>query len=139
MDVDEEEYRRWIDMAERTLKSAERDAEAGDYNWACFKAHQAGEFALRAVLYGAGKPARGHSVTRLLRELGAFAEVGEDLYWRAALLDKLYVPTRYVDAWSEGVPYEYYTRRDADEAIEAARALVDFAKRLWASLSGGRS
>lgn len=75
MDVDE--YRRWLDMAERTVKPAVRDAEGGDYNWACFKAHQAAEFALKALLYGIGRPVRGHSATRLLREISAFAEVGK--------------------------------------------------------------
>ena len=112
--MDEGEFRRWIEMAERTVRSAVRDMEAGDYNWACFKAHQAAEFAAKALLYGLGKPARGCSVLRLLREASAFVEVGEEVLVDAALLDKFYIPTRYVDAWSEGVPYEYYTRGDAE-------------------------
>jgi len=53
-------------MARRTLESARRDVEGGDYNWACFKAHQAAEFAVKGLLYGVGKPARGHSVFKLL-------------------------------------------------------------------------
>ncbi|MEZ0319665.1 MAG: HEPN domain-containing protein [Pyrobaculum sp.] len=135
--MDESEYKRWIDMAERTLKSAFRDAEGGDYNWACFKAHQSAEFALKALLYGVGKPARGHSVTRLLKEVSALVEVGEELFELAALLDKFYVPTRYVDAWSEGVPYEYFTRRDAESAINAASKILEFVKKTWTRLSGG--
>lgn len=124
-------------MAERTLRSALRDAESGDYNWACFKAHQAAEFALKALLYGIGKPARGHSATRLLREISALVEVGEELFEDAALLDKFYVPTRYVDAWSEGVPYEYFTRRDAESAIGAAEKIIEFVKKTWTRLGGG--
>lgn len=135
--MDCEEYRRWIDMAERTLRSAERDVEAGDYNWACFKAHQAAEFAAKALLYGMGKPVRGHSVLRLLREASAFVEAGEKVLEDAALLDKFYVPTRYVDAWSEGVPYEYYTRGDAEAAVRAAERIIAFVKEAWRLLSGG--
>jgi len=137
--VDVAELKRWMFMAERTLESAVRDMEGGDYNWACFKAHQAGEFAVKAVLYGIGKPARGHAITRLLRELAAFVPVGEDAFEDAALLDKFYVPTRRVDAWSEGVPFEYYTRRDAGSAIEAARRIIEFARGIWRSLGGEKS
>lgn len=137
--MDVAEFKRWMTMAERTLESALRDMESGDYNWACFKAHQAGEFAVKAVLYGIGKPTRGHAITRLLRELAAFVPVEEDVFEDAALLDKFYVPTRYVDAWSEGVPYEYYTRRDAELAIEAARRIIEFARGIWRSLGGEKS
>lgn len=111
-------------MAERTSRSAAGDAEAGDYNWACFKAHQAGGYAVKALLYGVGKPARGHAITKLLQEASQFVKVGEEVWEWAALLDKFYVPTRYVDAWSEGAPYEYYTRRDAEAALRAAEGLI---------------
>jgi len=50
--LDVSEYERWTRSAVRTLESAERDAEHGDYNWACFKAHQAAEKALKALLWG---------------------------------------------------------------------------------------
>jgi len=40
--------------------------EDGDHNWACFKAHQAAGFAVKGLLYGAGRPARGRSVSKLL-------------------------------------------------------------------------
>lgn len=54
--MDIEEYERWIKSAEKTLQSAKEDLERGDYNWACFKAQQAAEKALKAFLYGLGKP-----------------------------------------------------------------------------------
>ena len=56
-------------MAERTLASAVRDMKAGDYN-------QAGEYAVKALLYGIVRPVRGHSITRLLRELSELVQVG---------------------------------------------------------------
>ena len=37
--------------ATRTLESAKHDADHGDYNWACFKAHQAAGKALKALLW----------------------------------------------------------------------------------------
>jgi hypothetical protein len=41
--LDEVEFERWLRSALRTLESAKRDLEFGDYNWACFKAHQVAE------------------------------------------------------------------------------------------------
>jgi len=51
---DQEEYRRWMKQAEATLSSAKRDKDYGDYNWCCFKAQQAAEFAVKGLLYGVG-------------------------------------------------------------------------------------
>jgi len=63
--LDEGEFERWMRSAEATLSSARRDAEGGDYGWACFKAHQAAEKALKALLWGSGNPTYGHSLKRL--------------------------------------------------------------------------
>jgi HEPN domain-containing protein len=59
--VDYVEFSRWLVMARRTLESTRRGAESGN-----FKVHQAAEFAAEGLLYGAGGPARGHSVYKLL-------------------------------------------------------------------------
>lgn len=48
--LDKEEFERWRRQARGILTSARRDKEAGDYAWACFKAEQAGQFALKALL-----------------------------------------------------------------------------------------
>ncbi len=133
--LDYSEFSRWMDMAKRTLESARRDAEGGDYNWACFKAQQAAEFAVKAYLYGIGQPRAGHAVSLLLSHIGA----PEELVDKAKYLDKMYVPTRYPNAWSEGAPYQYYTRRDAEEAIEICREVIDYIEARWKALrsSGG--
>ncbi|WP_054856541.1 HEPN domain-containing protein [Vulcanisaeta sp. JCM 16159] len=135
--VDVEEFSRWILMAKRTLESARGDEERGDYNWSCFKAHQASEFAVKAILYGVGRPTRGHSITHLLSELSRMVQVPIDIMDLGKFLDKFYVPTRYVDAWSEGVPYEYFTRSDAEMAIKAAERIITFIEDLWRGLLSG--
>ncbi len=61
--LDEDEYKRWIAMAKKTLESARRDLEGGDYNWACFKSQQSAEFAVKAILWGIGEPRYGHAVS----------------------------------------------------------------------------
>ena len=71
--LDTDEFNRWIDSAMKTLESAKRDFNAKDYNWACFKAQQAVEKALKAILWGIGKPRIGHALKKIMeavREAG---------------------------------------------------------------------
>ncbi len=119
--LDCEESLRWLRQAEYTLRSAESDEKLGFYAWACFKAHQVAEYALKAVLRGAGLESFGHDLLSLwgrarevCGELGGLREC-------ITLLNKMYIPTRYPDAWaSPSAPYENYTRRDAESALECA-------------------
>jgi len=136
--LDDNEFRRWMESARRTLESAKRDARYGDYNWACFKAHQAAGKALKALLWGCGKPRVGHSLPRLLsgieEELG-IAPPG-DIREACMRLNKFYTPTRYPDAWSEGIPEEYYSEKEALEAIELAKMVIEWVEEVWRRLSG---
>jgi len=78
------------------LESAHGDLDRGDYNWACFKAQQAAEAAIKALLHGLGMPAYGHSISRLLTGIKSKeVPVPEDVIEYAKTLDKYYVPTRY--------------------------------------------
>ncbi|MCS7131019.1 MAG: HEPN domain-containing protein, partial [Archaeoglobaceae archaeon] len=70
-----EEFERWMKQAEQTLKSSERDKNAKDYSWACFKAHQAAEFAIKGLLYGLGIMTYGHSLKRLIDLLSQKIEI----------------------------------------------------------------
>ena len=137
--LDKNEYTRWLEAAEKTLDSARGDVERGDYNWACFKAQQAAELAVKGLMYGVGRPVFGHSVARLLerlhRELGL--ELPQEVLECGKFLDKLYIPTRYPDAWSEGSPHYYYTRGDAEKALACAEMILDWVRATWSRLSGG--
>ena len=116
--LDETEYSRWISSAKKTLESARGDLNRGDYNWACFKAQQAAEMAVKALLHGLGLPAYGHSISKLLINLRSKGlQVSNDIINLAKSLDKYYIPTRYPNAWVEGTPYDYYTVEDAESAI----------------------
>ena len=135
--LDEDEFKRWFNMALATVRSAEGDLERGDYNWACFKAHQSAEFAVKGLLRGLGLSAYGHSVSALLAaaptELKAL-----NLLQQAKTLDKYYVPTRYPNAWAEGSPSDYYTREDASQAIGYAKSIIGWVEEAWRSLKQGR-
>lgn len=123
---DHDEYHRWMEQARHTLSSARRDLEEGDYAWSCFKSQQAGEYAAKAVLRGYGCLAAGHSILRLLEELAEGGVALDDVAFRCGkMLDRHYIPTRYPDAYPAGSPFEFYDEKAAEEALDAARLLID--------------
>ena len=126
--LDDKEYERWMKEAKRTLNSARRDMDEGDHNWACFKAQQAAEYAIKAFLWGIGEPKYGHSLMRLISYL---REVPDHIREACARLDKFYTAPRYADVWSEGSPSDYYTRSEAEEAISLAQKIIDFIEKRW--------
>jgi HEPN domain-containing protein len=135
--LDAQEYERWMKSAYKTLESARRDRENGFYNWAYFKTHLASEKALKALLWGIGRPRPGHALIHLLlhleEELGA--EAPATVKQACATLDKYHIPTRYPDAWVEGSPEDYFTESDADNALGKALVIVKWVEGLWRELS----
>ena len=66
-------------------------------------------------------------------------DVPQEISSAALTLDKLYVPTRYPNAWAEGAPHEFYSREDAVEALECSRKIIDWVEELWKCLKRERS
>jgi HEPN domain-containing protein len=124
------EYDRWMKSAKTTLRSATNDKLSEFYNWTCFKAQQASEYAVMAYLRGTGKCYYGHSISLLLVDL----QFSKEIVDLAKNIDKYYIPTRYTDAWSEGNPEDYYTLEDASEAIECTERIINEIEAKWKSL-----
>lgn len=115
----------WLAQATHDLDHARHALEAGDYDWACFAAHQAAEKAVKALFLHLGGEAWGHSVARLLQDLRKKRDVGEALIDAAKRLDKHYIPTRYPNGFDAGAPSEYYTADEAEQAISDAQRIHD--------------
>ena len=128
--LDESEYNRWQSHAKSTLRSAQIDKSSGFYNWACFKAQQSAEYMAKALLRCMGTESYGYSVSQLLKK----AEFNEEVLNQAKKIDKYYIPTRYTDAWSEGLPEDYYTLDDAEDAIKCAEGVIEEVEARWKSL-----
>ncbi|MBI2959398.1 MAG: HEPN domain-containing protein [Betaproteobacteria bacterium] len=98
----------------------------GKYPAACFHAQQAAEGMLKAVLIASGTDSpRVHHLEDLM------VRVPEPHKTRifqhrpkALLLEKYYLPARYVDALGGKAPASVFTLQDADDAIAAAEAIV---------------
>jgi HEPN domain-containing protein len=117
----------WLRQAARDLEHARMDAEKKFYEWACFSAQQAAEKSLKALFQKTGRLAWGHSVRELLEGLEEEFDT-EDLTEGAKILDKYYIPARYPNGFAIGAPVDYFTEKEANEAIVYADKIVGFCK-----------
>jgi HEPN domain-containing protein len=118
----------WMKQALKDLSHARLSLENGDFEWACFAAQQAGEKAVKALYEGRNMEVWGHSISRMLEELPKELKPPVELVEKAKGLDRHYIPTRYPNFHSEGAPMDYYTKEDAERAVEYAREIIEFCK-----------
>lgn len=97
----------WLAQAKRDLNHAVHACKDEDFEWSCFSAQQ-----------GEGW---GRSAFALLKALSNKVKVPQKLLEAAKILDKHYIPTRYPNGFERGIPADYYTKREAQEAIKNAR------------------
>jgi len=122
------EHEKWFTQAIRDLETARNSFRSGDYYASAFWAQQATEKALKALLLSRGRSYRGHDLV----ELGYLIrdELGLDV---TAIIDDLraltmhYTTTRYPDA-ANAIPFEVYTKADAERAIERANRVIEWAR-----------
>jgi HEPN domain-containing protein len=122
----------WMKQAVRDLKTAEDMARSGSFEWSCFVAQQAAEKAVKAVFQKLSAAAWGYSLLELMKVLSKKTTVSEDLLNCARTLDRYYLPTRYPNSFESGSPYEYFTRKDAEDALVYSKRIIEFCKGLLA-------
>jgi HEPN domain-containing protein len=115
-------------QAEADLRHARNSRDDGDYNWAAFASHQAAEKAIKALFQKIHLEAWGHVLSVLLANLPPERAADAALVDRAKELDKHYIPTRYPNGFERGAPLDFYTRREAEEAIAGAEAILEFCR-----------
>lgn len=120
------EARRWFLQASYDLKAVRWNIQGGFYDTACFLAQQAGEKALKSLLYylGARRTALvTHSLVEMVRE------GEEEVIALAALLDEAreldlhYIPSRYPNGLPSGYPHAFYGKETAEGALGAAEKI----------------
>ena len=120
-------YLDWLEQAERDLQKAELDLRYEYWEWACFTTQQAAEKAVNAMLMTLGNSVWGHAITPMLHSIER-VEIHVPLLEYAQLLDAYYIPTRYPNGFAQGKPSDYYNRKQAQEALDAAREIIRFSK-----------
>jgi HEPN domain-containing protein len=118
----------WLAQAERDLESARWQLQGGYYEWVCFASQQAAEKAAKALYQYLHAAAWGHMVSRLLSELPEAVRPDRELIERAIYLDRHYIAPRYPNGFERGAPRDYYTQRDAEEAISHAESILGFCR-----------
>lgn len=113
-------------QAKKDLHHAKRSSKGGDYEWSCFAAQQAAEKAVKALYQALRAEAEGHSILMLLRGLPRKSAAPSDLVDASKLLDRHYIPTRYPNSHPRGAPLDYYTLKDAQEAVALAERIIEF-------------
>jgi HEPN domain-containing protein len=120
------EARRWFQQATYDLKAAHWNVEGKFCDTACFLAQQAGEKALKSLLYylGARRTALlTHSLVEMVLESQKKGAISADLLGPARELDLHYIPSRYPSGLPSGYPHQFYDRETAESALRAAEAL----------------
>ena len=121
-------YIDWYRQAGADLRHARNSLDDADYEWSCFAAHQAAEKALKAVFLKNGMEAWGHTLTVLIGKLPGHLETLEDLLDCVKILEKHYIPTRNPNGFDSGAPTDFYTRPEAQAAIECAEKVLEYCK-----------
>lgn len=131
------EAERWLAQAENDLAFAELGAREGFAAQACFLCQQSADKALKALHYLAGERfVPGHSLVELIGplasrhpELAALADATREL-------DQFDVPARYPNGLPGGTPFEVFTARQAQEAVDRAQAVVRACRAIVGPRSG---
>jgi len=118
----------WMKQADADLRHARNSLQAGDFEWCCFSAQQGAEKAVKAVFLRFGRDAWGHTLSILLGNLAEIVDVAEDLIDKAKILDKHYILTRYPNGFDSGAPTDFYTRKEAETAVQLAEETIEFCR-----------
>ncbi len=119
----------WLQQARWDLDHARAATRESHFEWGAFAAQQAAEKACKALHLSLRTAAWGHDVTHLLAALPPSHRAPSELVERAKALDKHYLPARYPNGFASGTPREHYTRREAEQAVADAEAIIEFCAR----------
>ena len=121
-------YKDWLEQGKRDLNKAEIDLEFQYYEWACFSSQQAAEKIVKALGLKLGIEIWGHSISHMLRviEENLKIKIPREIKELATLLDKYYIPPRYPNGFPLGKPADYYTEKEAKEAIDAVHKILQW-------------
>ena len=86
------------------------------------------EKAIKALFQKLYLDAWGHTLSILLANLPEENRADSSLIDRAKALDKHYIPTWYPNGFEQGAPVDFYTLREAEQAIVAAEVIFEFCR-----------
>ena len=123
-----DEVKTWIEFAGEDLRMAQLALQENIYNQVCFHSEQCVEKAIKGLILHQGHLyPHSHKLADLLNSLSSPSPF-DDLREAILLLDRFYIPSRYPDALPGMLPQGLPTEKDAGEAIDIARQVLEGAK-----------
>jgi len=119
-------WKDWYEQGKRDLEKARLKYQNRYYEWAGFTSPQAAEKVIKSLGLKLGITLWGHSLNEMFQIISRYREVPADLFDKAKLLDLFYIPPRYPNGFASGKPADYFTKRNAEEAIDAADSITKF-------------
>lgn len=119
-------WKDWYEQGKRDMERARLDIRYEYYEWACFSLQQSAEKFVKALALRLGFNLWGHSVTEMFNILSSSIEIPEDIKEKAKLLDMYYIPPRYPNGFPSGKPADYFTEKQAKEALDATNSIFRF-------------
>jgi HEPN domain-containing protein len=119
-------WKDWYEQGKRDLEKAQLDLDRGFYEWACFTTQQSAEKVIKAMAMKEGITLWGHSLTEMIDLLSKKMKIPEEIEEKARLLDLYYIPPRYPNGFASGKPADYFSEKQAREAIDAANSIIRF-------------
>jgi HEPN domain-containing protein len=128
--MSEQKYHLWMKEAKTDFQGAVVLLKQNFLNLAVFHFVQAGEKAIKALLYLNKTRPWGHSITSLLEEYEDLGKiVGETIKNSAITLEPHYITSRYPGDSLEIAPSEAYEKEEVEGIKTAAEILIDFSER----------
>ena len=119
-------WKDWYEQGKRDYQRALLDVEHGYYEWACFTAQQASEKVIKGLGLKLGITLLGHSLLEMMKILGSNISIDDTTFERVTLLDLYYIPARYPNGFASGKPADYFSEKQAREALHAADSIIGF-------------
>lgn len=116
----------WLRQARWDMELARIAAREGHFEWAAFAALQAAEKACKSVHTFRRGAVWSHDLPLLLESLPGDLAAPTELIARGNDLLRHYLHARYPTMFAAGTPHENYSRREADQAIADAEAVMEF-------------
>lgn len=122
-------WKDWYEQGKRDFEKAELDLKNSYYEWCCFTSQQSAEKVIKALGLRLGITLWGHSLNEMLKIISERVEISKEIFDKGKLLDLFYIPPRYPNGFASGKPADYFTEKNAKEAIDAANSIIKFCER----------
>lgn len=117
---------RWLEEAERKLKSAELLLKEGYCDSSCLMSYLGAHISLYPLIERSEQLFSNSSLVYILKR---FSDAPSELLHSAKILETYSLPLRIPSSIPEGIPSDYIDKIMAEEALRHAKALLEFVKR----------